>query len=107
MDIHYNGKHREVTLKNIRHGQKAEKQPGNCANIQLPNKTKRNKVGRIIQHVEVVKTKNATEKKLKLMEPKKIPHKCFLLQNNLIKTRIQYEKNQDNKIIELQKELEI
>lgn len=96
MDVHYNGKHREVSLKNIRHGQKAEKQPGNCANIQQPKIkikiNKSNKVGRIIQHVEDVKTKNATEKKLKLMEPREIPHKCFLLQNNLIKTRTQYEK---------------
>lgn len=85
---HYSGKHREVTLNNSRHGQKGEKQPGNCANTQQPNTQKQTKAEMIL-HVDDIKTKKPTQKQTKLMEPKKIPHKCFLLQNNLIKTWIQ------------------
>lgn len=67
------------------------RQRNSLATAQACNsQTKRNeRRGQIIQHVEDVKTKNATEKKPKLMGPKKIPYKSFLLQNNLIKTRIQ------------------
>lgn len=38
-----NGKHKEITLSSLRHGQEAEKQHDNCKHKQ-PNKRKRNTV---------------------------------------------------------------